>query len=340
MFDPGNHPPPHPLAHCECGRRVCLPNFIQILSFQKIIHKQIKISGAVRAIKGQDVLPDGSTLDENGIIDGSTINIVIEPEKEINLRIKLGPKEFAHKVMNSVRLRELKEQLIDGDIVGFSINEFQLSILIIPADDKNGIVANVLLLDESLPLHLYGVGNNSVLRIIADNIRIHLVTQRGHHWFKQFPRSMTIEQMKKAIRSVDHFFTTDPFYATYNDTTLLTDILLFREDGESYRKMDDDEMPIGVKLSDNDVVHFIEERFFNKREMITVFYNNKEIGSIGWSMQNASDSCENETVLSLKLRLQDQLGLPVSCVDVKCDRESMENDDYIEDTDEIRIEVS
>ena len=67
----------------------------------------MKISGAVRVIKGQEVLPDGSTLDEHGIIDGSTVNIVIEPEKEINLNIKLGPKEFNQKVKNSVRVREL-----------------------------------------------------------------------------------------------------------------------------------------------------------------------------------------------------------------------------------------
>ena len=54
----------------------------------------MKITGSVRVIKGQEVLPDGSTLEEHGIIDGSTINIVIEPEKEINLIMKLSPKAF------------------------------------------------------------------------------------------------------------------------------------------------------------------------------------------------------------------------------------------------------
>ena len=68
-----------------------------------------------------------ATLEEHGIIDGSTVNIVIEPEKEIRLTImKLGPLGFTYKVMNSVRVRELKQQLIDGGSVGFSINDFQL----------------------------------------------------------------------------------------------------------------------------------------------------------------------------------------------------------------------
>ena len=294
----------------------------------------MKISGAVRVIKGQEVLPDGSTLDEHGIIDGSTVNIVIEPEKEINMPIKLGSKEFSHKVLNSVRVRELKQQLIDGGNVGFSINEFQLILSAVDSD------WNICLEDESLPLHLCGVGDNSVLRMIGDNIRIHLVTQRGHHWFKQFPRSMTIKQMKKAIRSVNHFFTIHPSYATYNDTTLLTDILLFREHGESYRIMDDDGEPIGEKLSNNDVFHFIEERFFSRGEMIMVYYRGEEIGSVGWIKQNAPDSYNNETALNVKLRVQDQLGFPVSCVDVKYDEKSMENDKNIRYAGGIRIEVS
>ena len=295
----------------------------------------MKISGAVRVIKGHEVLPDGSTLEEHGIIDGSTVNIVIEPDKEINLRIKLGPKEFSHKVKSSLRLRELKQQLIDGGSVGFK--NFSL---IISSSENTEITDDVPLEDESLPLHLFGVSDNSVLRMIGDNVRVHLVTQRGHHWFKQFPRNMTIGQMKKAIRSVNHFFTIDPSYATSKDPTFLTDILLFREHGESYRKMDDDEMPIGAKLSNNDVVHFIEERFFSRWEMIMVYYLGEEIGSVGWSRQNEPRSCENETVLSVKLRVQDQLGFPVSCVDVKYDGTSMENDKNIKFTDKIRIEVS
>lgn len=306
-----------------------------MLSFQKIIHKQMKITGAVRVIKGQEVLPDGSTLDEHGIIDGSTVNIVIEPEKQVNLRIKLGPKEFTHKVKSSLRLRELKQQLIDGSNVGFT--NFSL---IISSSESAEITDDVPLEDALLPLHLYGVSNNSVIRIIADNIQIHLVTQRGHHWFKQFPRSMTIGQMQKAIRSVDYFFTIDPGYATFNDTTLLTDILLFLKDGDSYIKLDDGEAPIGAKLSDNNVVHFIEERFFSPWQMITVYNQDDEIGSVGWSMQNRPQSCKNEMALSLKLRVQDQLGFPVSCVDVMYNGRSMGNDEWIQDVNGIRIEVS
>ena len=232
---------------------------------------------------------------------------------------------------SSVRVHDLKQQLIDDGSVGFSINEFQL---ILSAVDNHG---NICLVDESLPLHLYAVGDNTIFGITTDKIRIHLVTQRGGHWFKQFPRSMTINQMKKAIMSVNHFFTIDPNYATFDDPTLLTDILLFRKHCDSYSKLDDDEAPIGAKLSNNDVVHFIEERFFNSWQMIAVYYQNKDIGIVGWSKQN---DLNNETALSVKLRVQDQLGFPVSRVDVMYDGKLMGNKQNIKYIEGLRIEVS
>ena len=148
-------------------------------------------------IKGQEVLPDGSTLDEHGIIDGSTVNIVIEPDKEINLNMKLGPTEFSHKVLNSLRVRELKQRLIDDDTVGFMLDEFTLMI---PADNNYGITADVPVEDESLPLHLYGVGDNTKFKIIGWSIMIEVINQSGERCFKYFPRKMTVKQMKKEIR--------------------------------------------------------------------------------------------------------------------------------------------
>ena len=186
----------------------------------------MKISGAVRVIKGQEVLPDGSTLEEHGIIDGSTVNIVIEPDKEINLEIKLGPKEFTHKVLNSVRMHELKQQLIDGGNVGFKFKDFSL---LLTSVNKDGVADNVLLQDESLPLHLYGVGDNTTLRAMGGRVTIKLVNQKGAIWYKTFSKSITVAQMKQTILSTDTFFSAD------EERNLVKDIWLFVNQGDSYR---------------------------------------------------------------------------------------------------------
>ena len=249
----------------------------------------MKISGAVRVIKGQEVLPDGSTLEEHEIIDGSTVNIVIEPEKEIKLRMKLGPKEFIYQVSNSVRVRELKQQLIDGDIVGFSINEFQLFMNKRIAVEDNDEGNDVLLEDESLPLHLLGVADNTKIKIMGWSIMIEVISQKGEKLFRHFPRIMTVKQLKKGI--------------------LAEHISLFVKRDTRYRKLDD-EAPLGDVLSHKDVVHYIEGSIFGPRAMVKVFHKGMKIEVIGCAYE--------ETVLSLKLRVQEHLGFPVSSLQVKC----------------------
>ena len=263
-------------------------NVIKLFCLQKIIYKQMKIAGAVRVIKGQEVLQDGSTLEEHGITDGSTVNIVIEPDKEINLKLKLGPKEFTQKIKNSMSVRELKKQLIDGDIVGFMLDEFQL---IISAAENEGVTDNVPLVDETLPLHLCGVSDNTALKIMGWSIMIQLINQKGDKCFKYFPRKMTVKQMKQEISPQN--------------------ISLFLECGTRYRKFEGDG-PIGDVLSHNDVVHYIEDKFFQPEQMIVVNHKAVAIEKIGF--------VSGETVLSLKLRVQEHLGTPVSRIVVQVPR--------------------
>ena len=246
-------------------------------------------------IKGQEVLPDGNTLEEHGIIDGSTVNIVIEPDKEINLKMKLGPKEFSHKVLNSVCVCELKQQLIDGGSVGFMLEEFTLMI---PADDNAGITNDVPLEDESPPLHLYGVGDNTKIKIIGWSILIEVINQKGEQRFKYFPRKMTVKQMKKEIQA-EHI----SLFVKREEP--IGDILPMKD--TRYRKLDD-EARIGDVLSHKDVVHYIENPFFGLDEMIPVAHNGFQSEKIG--------HVHNETVLSVKLRVQEHLGFPVSSLEV------------------------
>ena len=263
----------------------------------------MKITGAVRMIKGQEVLPDGSTLDEHGIIDGSTVNIVIEPEKEISIKMKLGPKEFTHKVKSSLGVRDLKQQLIDDDTVGFWRKDF--SLLVTPVN-KNGFTDNVLLQDESLPLHLCGVSNNVRITIIGGSIKVHLITHHGEDYFKHFPKNITVNQMKQRIHRNSHFFL---------NPVEVEDVWLFVQRGKSYQKLDD-EAPIGEELSNNDIVHIVADRFFEQRDLIPVLYKCEEVDRIGWERRYKVHKYESETVLSVKLRVQEQLGFPVSTVNV------------------------
>ena len=293
----------------------------------------MRTRGAVRVIKGQEVLSDGSTLEEHGIIDGSTVNIVIAPDIETNLTIKHGPKEVTCSVSWSVRVRDLKQQLIDGGIVSFMLNEFEL---IISSNDNDGTTDNVPMQDESLPLYLYGVSDKNTIRVISGKVLVHLVIPRGEHFYKSFPKAMTLNEMKQTIRSVDYFFRVWPEDDPRNDPRFQMDILLFVQQGTSYRKLKG-ETPIGAILSDNDVVYLMEDKFFEQYTskissgMIPVYYNGKEIDRV---------VCSGETVLCTKLRIQEELGFPFSCLDVKNGKNSFANDYRIKTYGSVSVHVS
>ena len=295
---------------------------------QKIIYKELKITGAVRVIKGHEVLPDGSTLEQHGIIDGSTVNIVIEPDKEIRLQIKLGPKVFSHKVLNSVRVRELKQQLIDGGTVGFLLEDLTL---IVSADDNDDINDDIPLDDDSLPLHLYGLSDNITLKIMGQKITIRLITNYGVRYQKSFPKRITVNILKQEIQSVDSFF--GEYYPDQRKG-----VWLFVERGKSYKKLPD-AAPIGSVLCNNDVVHFIEDRFFREGMLIPVYYNGEKMDRVGRT-SDYGDS-KGDTVLSVKLRLQEQLGFPVASADVKDGQgNSCRNDRRIGSISDMRVNVA
>ena len=206
--------------------------------------------------------------------------------------------------MNSVRVRELKQQFIDGGSVGFSLEDLTL---IVSADDNDDITDDISLEDDTLPLYLCGVSDNITLKIMGEKITIVLVTYFGDRYRRSLPKNMTIDVLKQEIQSVDSFF--GEYYQDQRKG-----IWLFVQRGDSYKKLPD-MAQIGSVLSNNDVVYFIEDRFFNESHTIPVYYNGEEMDRVGWTAEYGDG--KGDMVLSVKLRLQEQLGFHVASADVK-----------------------
>ena len=109
---------------------------------------------------------------------------------------------------------------------------------------------------------------------------------------------------------------------------LRTGALLFLQSGNEYFKLEG-EVPIAYMLSDNDIVYFLEDRYFRQDEVVPVYFERPKIGCIGW--------CNHDTVLSAKLWVQGQMGFPVSRVDVKKRKVSLKNDEWQQKPDEIFV---
>ena len=268
----------------------------------------MKITEPVRVLKGQQVLPDGSILEDNQITDGSTINIVIEPAKDIALSTVMGPLITTHKVNNSMLLCDLKQLLVDNGVVAWALDEFQLLISSNDDDenDDDRIYYDIHPCDELLPLHLCGMVNKTTLKIFGRNITIQLIGQNGQCWHKTFSRNMKIREMKQVIHSFQWLFHPCDTAAKFR-----AGVILFLQTGNGYRKLEG-EAPIGSVLSENDGVHFLEDRFFHNENVVPVHFGHSEGQKIGWV-----GCVQGDTVLGIKLRVQHQMGLPVNRIDVK-----------------------
>ena len=243
-------------------------NEMVFFSCKKMIYFSMKIIIPVRAIKGQEVLTDGSILEDHQITDGSTINIIIEPAKEINLHILMSPMQIIYGVNNSMFTCDLKQLLVDSGVVAWALDEFQLLISSDfddvdddnendaddhdndgdDDDDDDEIPSAVPLHNELLPLHLCGVGDKTRLKIVGRNITIHLMGQNGQCWHKTLSRNMKIREMKQVIHSFEWLF-----HSGETSVKFRAGVILFLETGNGYLKLEG-EAQIGSVLSDNDAL--------------------------------------------------------------------------------------
>ena len=202
-----------------------------------------------------------------------------------------------------MHVRDLKQQLINSSIVGYELDEFSC---LASADVNDGIIKDIFLDDNSLLPN--EVGDITTMRITSRSIMIQFVNPGGQKFCSTFSKTMTIGQLKEKILFTNGLF--DP------GTKFRMGIIFFRDTGSGYRKLQG-EAPIGDTLSDNDVIYCTEDIFFSQGEMIPVYSNDGqgETGR-GWCEIGRVGCGYNDSVMSLKLRVQHQLGIPVLCLDV------------------------
>ena len=261
---------------------------------QKEIYKSGKITGEVRLLKGRYVIPEGSTLDQLGITDGDTINILIEPDECVEIEVKCGPKTYKLEISQSMRVEELKQLLIKNNQVAFLSKDFHIAKLVI----KDGASSEITMNDESLPLHFYGIQNESTLTVVRPFVLLNIVNIVNEIYFKQLPRDISVKQLKKTMIYAKRFYEHFDFY----------NIIMFTKTAEnSYKKLDENlDVTIGDLFSDGDMIYLTMDNFFVYS--YPLYYDGKEIGKVGIGYQ--------ESCLSVKLRTQEQTGIPVGNITI------------------------
>ena len=262
-------------------------NFFEILLLivQREIYRSGYISGPVRLLKGQKVLPDDSALEEQGIKDGSTVNILIEPEQCISVKVNCGPKIYTKEITNAMTVKELKIELITSNEVAFHFYEFELAKVV----STGGIVV----LDDDVPLHYNGVQTDTNIIVLPSHIMINILNVNGEYISKRVAKHKTIRQLKADILHTKRLYTIFDYY----------DVIMFIRIGDNtYMELDPDvHLSVGEVLVENDTLYLCANTFFTHH--YPLFYNGTNLGKVGVVYQ--------QSVLNLKLWTQIQTGIPV-----------------------------
>ena len=198
----------------------------------------------MRILKGQEILPDDSTLVQLDISDGSTVNVLIEPERNIEVEIQCGPMIYKHEVSNCMTVKELKALLMERKEVAFFYKHFYFIMQITKGDTREERVLE----NDSMPLHFYA--SNISLKLEAVSTTIQLKSKDPHNSlaYHKITVQSTVRDLKQIImrsRCYD-----------------ITDISMFVSDGSGgYKRLDEEEITPAYKLLPEDkTIYFITDK--------------------------------------------------------------------------------
>ena len=242
--------------------------------------------------RGKYTIPDDSTLDELNISDGDTINILIEPDQCVNINVKCGPKIYKLETSLSMQVKELKQLLVKNNQVALLYEFFHLAMI----SSNDGVNHETTLTNEYLPLHFYGVQNESLLKVIGKFIQLNIANTRNEMNCRRFPRNTTLNDFMETMIYYKKYY--EQYSGTFNNILMFT-----KKDNNVYKRLyENRNVIIGDLFLENDTIYLSIDDFF--RNSYPLYYDGNEIGKVGVGYE--------ESVLSIKLRTQEQTGIPVS----------------------------
>ena len=259
----------------------------------------------MKILKGQEILPDDSTLVQHNISDGNTVNILIEPENNIVIEVQCRPKTFVHNVSHCMTIKQLKMLLIESKEVGFFYRHFSL---VIPATNT-GITEMNTLDDDSLPIHYYACNGNIKLEAVNPVVLLKSQNPLGEISYHKITNKSSVNDLKAMIMTS----------RTSKDVTSIT---MFVSDGnDGYIRLDElDDLHVCKLLPEDKTVYFIEDRLsFNR--CWPVYHQDKEVGQVYGNDHGSS----YDRILSAKLRIQEEMGIPTICITIYHTSEVLSN---------------
>ena len=271
------------------------------------------------------MLPDDSTLVQHNISDGDTVRVLIEPERNIQVEVQCGPMVYKHEVNYCMTVKELKMFLIENNEVAF----LEKDIGLIKQATNKDLKQELELKDDSMPLHYFTSDLIIKLNVIGPTIFIASQNPFGETTRHKIPKKGTVCDLKQiimkslSIPSLDNKMLTSStvidlmkWMKKFLSQNNGKDISLFVACGNGgYKKLDGtDSTPLCELLSDGDVVYYLEDNPISNSDACNwpVYHQKSNVGTVRYNRIYNSCDTRCETVRTIKLRIQDEMGIPAN----------------------------
>ncbi len=281
--------------------------FLKVKSYHKVkevkvkIYDEIDIRNKVRLMWQNKLLEDCVTLRALGVTDESTVQMLIEPEKKITLNIQTMKKGMISvKLSDSCSILDLMEML-------------STSTLESTPHTSDFYFGRTHLSDQNLPLHFYGITENSVIvksyegsfQLELDDARnftfVRYITVMGSNTIKEV-REQILETLNEPLDNQRNILTENDIVIFHRPLNRLTGDI-----GNLYHELDRDELTVsqcGIKPLD--ILIFIR---YHGREGFSpdiVLFQSQGIGR----SRRLYGIYNLESVQSLHLKVQHQFHVP------------------------------
>ena len=205
------------------------------------------------------------------------ISALFEPDADVKIEVSMGHQAQNFTVSNTTSVMELKVQICVLMRCG-------------AAPEKLEVRLGDVTLEDPMPLHFYGIQDGSKLNVIKPYIRVTVLNNHGKLIYWRLNRKDIIKEVKVKLA------------ASLNNVTTEQMHLYLVSDGQDFNELhDDDETVERCKIQDGDKLYLLIYRW-TKKMNVTL----KMAGMKLWGLE------KDDTALGIKLKAQDQTGMPVS----------------------------
>ena len=255
-------------------------------------------------------------MSEYSLPEGVIISALLQPDVDINIEVSTGAQTQRLTVSNATSIMALKVQICGVMRCGVTPERLELRL-------------GETIMEDPMPLHFYAIKNASKINVIKPWICVTVLHSKMGSIFSQMNRNDTIRILKARLLAIPNFSpitfqlltdqpinplsnqrcfrpasnhefthvkgTPDPF-ATFGSRLYLV------SEGKYYVDLDDNETVETLRINDGDELYLLTTRWTKKEVDVREYGTGRKIRGVE----------PEHTGLDIRLRAQDQTGLPVS----------------------------